>query len=233
MIAVTFALPEESQDFTKALRDRRRVGARDFLGKIGAREVLVAHTGVGLASAAACARELLKTHAPELVISAGYAGGLDPRLAVGDLFFATNFSTPALLEKVRAQFAENPRHFFGDLTSQLAVVDSVGAKEQLARESGALAVDMETAAIAAECANAGVPFLSVRVISDAARDPLPVPMERWFDLQRQRPRILSLLAFLATHPARIAPFARFVRALAPARRRLTELLLQLVAPAAN
>ncbi len=224
MIAFTFALPEESQDFVKLLPDRRCVGARDFVGKIGEIEVLVAHTGVGLTSAAERVRELLETHSPTQLITAGYAGGLDPKLRIGDLVFSTNFSTPALLEFAHAQFAATPRVHFGGLTSQSVVADSIAAKTRLSRESSALAVDMETAAIAAECAAANVPLLSVRVISDAAGDPLPVPMERWFDLQKQRPRILSLLTFLVTHPSRIAPFTRFVRALAPARHRLTETL---------
>ncbi len=227
MIAITFALPQESQDFIKALRGARLGGHGSVVGRIGAREVVIAHTGVGLASAEACARELLEAHRPEFVLSAGYAGGLDPTLAVGDILIATNFSSPPLLEAARAILGAEPRQHFGGLTSQSSVAETVAAKTQLAGETGALGVDMETAALAAGCVSAGVPLLSIRVISDAAGDPLPVPMEHWFDLQKQRPRVFSLLAFLATHPGRIAPFARFVSGLAPARRALTERLLRL------
>jgi len=52
-----------------------------------------------------------------------------------------------------------------------------------------------------------------------------VPFADWFDIQRQRPGVFRLLKYLASHPGRIAPFARFVRGLAPARATLAEFLV--------
>ena len=224
MIAVTFALPQESRDFRHVLRHAAAVGAAAhplLLGNIGIEEVLVGHTGVGPAAAAESLAALLAGHRPRMLISTGFAGGLDPRLATGDLLIATNFSTPALVAKSRALLAGDPHAFFGALTSQPQVAASVAEKSALAAATGALGVDMETASIAAACARAGVPLLAVRAISDSAREPLPVPFAEWFDLAAQRPRPLALVRWLARHPAQISPFARFVRGLTPARHAFT------------
>ena len=80
---------------------------------------------------------------------------------------------------------------------------------------------METAWIAGVCAAAEVPLLSLRVVSDAAGDDFPVPSHVLYDAARQHPRYLALPLWLAVHPGRIGPFARFVRGLGPARARLT------------
>ena len=224
MIAVTFALPQESQDFRRMLRNASAVGGespRLILGNLGREEVLLGHTGVGPEAAAENAAALLAWQRPRLLISTGFAGGLDPRLTTGDLVVATNFSEPGLVEKCRAHLAANAHAFFGTLTSQPHAAETVAQKAALARETGALAVDMETASIAAACARAGVPLLAVRAISDSALEPLPVPFGEWFDLAAQRPRPLALVRYLARHRGQIGPFIRFVRGLTPARRAFT------------
>jgi adenosylhomocysteine nucleosidase len=231
MIVVIFALPEESQDLHRALRDTV-VGdgwTRGFLsGAKDAEEIRVTHTGVGFASAAAKTAKLLSGDRPRVVISSGFAGGLDPQLKVSDLLLATNFSAPGLVALCRTFTGDRRVPVFGWLTSQATAVESVADKAALADETGAHAVDMETEPIAAACSAAGVPLLSVRAISDAASQPLPVPFEHWFDLARQRPRPVALVSYLARHPSRIAPFARFVRGLPSARLALTGYLVDLL-----
>jgi adenosylhomocysteine nucleosidase len=209
MIVVTFALPQESRDF------RRRLDP--------AAPVRVTHCGVGPEAAARHAARIL-TDRPEALIAAGFAGGLDPALRVGDVVVAANFSDPALLARAR----EIGGAHFGPFAGAEQPVESVEAKAALARATGALAVDMETAAISAACAHAGAPLLAVRAISDPAGAPLPVPFAEWFDLARQRPRPVRLVAYLIRHPRRIAPFSRFVRGLAPARRALAEFLVRVI-----
>ena len=232
MIAVTFALPQESQDFRHALRHATPVGAAAqpfLLGNIGLEEVLLGHTGVGPVAAAENIAALLAWHRPRMLISTGFAGGLDPRLATGDLLVATNFSAPALVAKSRALLAGDPHAFFGALTSQPQVAGTVAEKSALAAATGALGVDMETASVAAACARAGVPLLAVRAISDSAREPLPVPFAEWFDLAAQRPRPLALVRWLARHPAQLSPFIRFVRSLTPARQAFTRFVSAFIA----
>jgi hypothetical protein len=116
----------------------------------------------------------------------------------------------------------------GRIFTAAHVAESVEEKQRLGRDSGALAVDMETATVAEVFEPAGVPVIGVRAISDRMEDAVPVPMDYWFDLARQRPRVLALLGFLARNPGRIGPFARFVRGLAPARAALAKTLAEMV-----
>ncbi len=217
MTVVTFALPQESGDFRQALRTAG--------GRIGGEEIRIAHVGVGPAAASMNIRQLLtEGPSPRVIICAGFAGGLDARVRTGDLVVADNFSAPELRTRAQALTGEKPHRFFGALVSRDSPVESAAAKAALARETGALAVDMETAAVAEACLGAGVPLLAVRAISDGAMTPLPVPFAEWFDLTRQRPRPWGLVKYLVRHPERVSPFARFVRGLAPARHALADFL---------
>jgi hypothetical protein len=147
---------------------------------------------------------------------------------VGDLVISTNFSSPSLRDRAQALPGELPHRFFGTLVTREEAVETTAAKSALALETGALAVDMETAAVAEACRNAVVPLLAVRSISDAAGTALPVPFAHWFDLERQRPRPWALVKYLAAHPNQIVPFAQFVRGLAPARQALADFLCRLL-----
>lgn len=207
MIAVTFAVPHESHELRRAL-------------KSAPGETLIVHTGIGTAAAEKSVAALLAAHRPRLLISAGYAGALDPALAHGELFVAENFTSPELLDRCNARR--------GILTTQETAAETPAQKSALARGTGAQAVDMETSAIARVCAAHGVPMLSLRAISDTAAADIPVPLHISYDLVRQRPRIAGLLTFLARNPSRILPFARFVRGLTPAREAMTAAILAIL-----
>jgi hypothetical protein len=119
------------------------------------------------------------------------------------------------------------------LTTRQSAAESAGEKQRIATCTGAAAVDMETEAIADVCAAAAVPLLAVRAISDAAADPLPVPLERCYDLQRQRPRPLALVSYLLRNPQRAAPFVRFVANLSRPRAALSSFLVAFIASHAS
>ena len=222
MIVITFAIPDESRDFRRAMRGLGRL--EDWTtGKLGAAEVLLAHTGVGLDAAREAMARVLARCQPGCVIAAGFAGALDLALRVGDVIVAENFSAPELLACCHFP------HRRGALSSQPHPMETAAAKHALATATGAIAVDMETSAIAAECARAGVPLLAIRAISDAAADPLPVPFAEWFDTARQRPRPLHLMGYLARHPTAFGPFVRFVRGLPRARFALSRAVCEAVA----
>lgn len=225
MYAVTFALADESRDFRKLFTPvPGQADASVLRGLIHGRPLVVGHIGVGPAAAALGIHSLLTHTRPELLVCAGYGGALDPALRVGDV----------VLDLRGAPAAWHPRSMpagvrVGKIHTQSDAAESVHEKRTLFMETGASVVDMETAAVAAACAAAGVPLLGVRVISDAATQPLPVPMAHWFDLHRQRPRPLALVCYLAKHPSKIAPFTRFVRGLSGARAALAACLSDLLA----
>ena len=55
-----------------------------YKGKIGAKNVVVVHSGVGKVYAAILTTLCIKMFKPELVINVGAAGSLSPKVGVGD-----------------------------------------------------------------------------------------------------------------------------------------------------
>ena len=69
----------------------------------------------------------------------------------------------------------------GDLLTVPTALESPAAKRAAAAATDAVAVDMESAAIAAVAARARVPFVALRVVVDGLDDALPAGAERWID----------------------------------------------------
>ena len=131
--------------------------------------VLVRCEGPGPARANAAAEALIADGA-ETLASFGVAGALDPRLNPGDLVVAT-----AAIAEDGTRYEAEPREFGirGAVLTRSQPVASVEEKRRLFAATGALAVDMETASIAAVARRAGRSFVAVRAISDAATRALP------------------------------------------------------------
>ncbi|MBW8865522.1 MAG: hypothetical protein JF609_11510 [Verrucomicrobia bacterium] len=158
---VCFALKEEAAAF-------RRIAA-------GKSDVKIVIVGIGQENATKSIRENLAGHSPTLVLTCGFAGGLDPDLKIGDVVFdipAKNKSEPTYVgccEKLTAAGAKPVKFFCAD-----HIATTVGEKTKLRQETGADAVEMESAAIHAVCAEKNIPCVTVRVISDTAHEDLPL-----------------------------------------------------------
>ena len=176
-IAIVFALAVEADAFERLVADRRETRGARFTfstGVVAGRRVVWCLSGVGRAAAAAAARQLVDGHRPRLLVSAGFAGGLDPDLRRGmavrpDRVVTDGAARPLVLAASPGETAT------GALT--IVTVDAVAAtvemKRQLADHTGGRLVDMETYAVAEVAATADVPCAAVRVISDDAHETLP------------------------------------------------------------
>jgi adenosylhomocysteine nucleosidase len=226
VIVVSFALPEESKGLVKLVAAAERSGNAalpTIRGKLCGRDVAIVHAGMGMKSAAAQATAFLeKNPAPSCWIAAGFGGALSLDLKIGDIVTVQNFSDASLLHAIAG--IPTPSHP-GNLITTKQVIQTAEEKRDLARHTGAIAVDMESAAIHRLCTERGIPVLAIRAISDTASQDLPVPIEAWFNPRTQRPRPAKLVFYLATHPLRIAPFARFVAGVGRAGKSLTKFLL--------
>src|SRR5882724_5727287 len=229
MIAVTFALPEESSGFLRRLRDKShadRNGITTIRGKIGDREVEVLHTGVGKRVCRQRLGKFLENQQFDFLISSGFAGALNGEIQVGDLLLAKNFSTVNLNEK--RSCVSRLRIHMADLFTAPTLSDSSDERTEIARTTSASAVDMETEFIARACAAHGIPLLSLRVISDTPRNPFPAPAHVLFDVAIQRTDLPKLATFFLTHPNRIPGLLQFARKIAHARKRLADALVAIV-----
>jgi adenosylhomocysteine nucleosidase len=229
MIAVTFALPAESSEFLRHLRNQSRTDRSDIRiirGTIDDRTVEVLHTGVGEKVCRQRVANFLRGQQFDLLISTGFAGALNDQLQVGDLLLAKNFSTVELNNR-RKSFSSLPIHEV-DLLTVSALIDSSEKRLEIARASGAAAVDMETEFIARACADYGIPLLSLRVISDTLDEPFPAPPNVLFDIEQQRTRFLTLARFFLAHPNRVPRLIQFAKRVAHARKILASALVALI-----
>ena len=228
MIAVTFALPAESQEFLRHLSEKSRIsrgGFRAIRGTVDDRLIEVLHTGVG---EKVCRRRLevfLRDQKFDCLITAGFAGAINDDLQIGDLLVARNFSTIDLTGK--SSLSSLPIHI-ADLLTIHTLIDSVEERMKLARTSSAAAVDMETEFIARICASHNLPLLSLRVISDTPRHGLPAPANVLFDIEQQRTHLLKLAQHFLARPNHVPRLARFTKRIKNVRKSLATALTKVV-----
>lgn len=188
---------------------------------------LLAVSGIGCAAAARAARALIKAGVAALA-SWGMAGGLDPNLRAGSIFLPSEvISTDGTglpitrhwRERLAAALAGQQPLERGKLLSSPQAIATVADKDALYRSTGALAVDMESLAIAQVAAGQGLPFIAVRVIVDTALDELPkavVKASRSGQVQTWR-----LIGALALAPTEFAAVVRLAQQYRAASRSLT------------
>jgi adenosylhomocysteine nucleosidase len=173
-VGVVAALESEARTLGPAVR------RRDGLSSVGD-GALLAVSGVGGALAVIAARSLVDAGASALM-SFGLAGGLDPALRAGSVVLpnevisrdGTRFLTSVeWREQLRDAIAKQRPVTVGTLLTSSTAIDGVADKATAFRETGAVAVDMESLAIAEFAAAHSLPFIAVRVIVDTAADVLP------------------------------------------------------------
>jgi adenosylhomocysteine nucleosidase len=145
-------------------------------------DVAVACSGARPARARAEAARLIAEGAAGLV-SFGLAGGLSPALASGDLVLADAVVLPgggriatdlAWRNRISARVevaGRAPRQ--ATVAGSDRLLATVAAKRALFEATGALAVDMESHAVAEAAHRAGLPFVVLRAIADPADQALP------------------------------------------------------------
>ena len=209
---ICFALKEEAAPF-------RKIAA-------GKADVSLLLTGIGRQNAGKSVREFLNScrsrgdetqikeklatphvvsYEPKLVLTCGFAGGLNPELKLGDVIFETSFPRSSRGDEAQTKIGNRqpaatvrehggsaignqsePPHVgcydkliaAGATSAKIFCADriatTVAEKKKLRDETGADAVEMESAAIHAVCRERGIPCATVRVISDTAGEDLPL-----------------------------------------------------------
>ncbi len=163
--------------------------------------VFVCGTGEG---AGVAVSEQLAVEKADLVVIAGFCGGLDPSLKPGAAILGRHVIAPGkepievdrfLVEDVRKGLRGAEVDF---VFSRLLTLDRPAAtqddKRDLWNEFGAGGVDMETYQIAAAAQAAGVRWLAVRVVIDPARQSLPRALAAWSGGESERKLLLRSLA---------------------------------------
>jgi hypothetical protein len=183
---ICFALKEEAAPFHKVAahrpgaftiivgigRQNAEKSVREFLLDCGARA-----SGAHRQASRLPENALIETiHAapgtgalPGLVLTCGFAGGLNPDLKLGEVVFELSTANSQISKRLIAAGAKPATFFCAD-----RIATTVAEKTKLRYETRADAVEMESAAIHAVCAERGIPCATVRVISDTANEDLPL-----------------------------------------------------------
>ncbi|HWE04513.1 MAG TPA: hypothetical protein VG326_19060 [Tepidisphaeraceae bacterium] len=134
---------------------------------------------------------------PHGIIMAGLAGALDPSLRVGDV----------VLDDCPADYHPLTQFRAGKIVASPTVIATPAQKRALFEQTGALAVDMESAIARAAATEMNVPFVSIRAISDAADESLNPAILKMVDAFG-KPRPMSLALTLLRRPTLIPGLIR-------------------------
>jgi len=193
MIAVVFAIEFESAGF-RARLERRLCVSVLTLGVMGKR-------------AAPALEKLIQQHRPEIIVSAGFSGALQPGLPVGTIVLAENFSDPGLLKSLVV-----PHSFrVGRIFTADDILETAAQKTAIGQATGALAGDLETSHLYEVCIRNSVKMLSVRSISDAIDQSIPIPSSVLLDPESGRANPKAIFQYLFRNPSKAQDFARLLR----------------------
>jgi adenosylhomocysteine nucleosidase len=182
---VVFALGVESGGLEDLLEGSVLYQGHAFTayeGGLKGRRVVLIRSGPGRIAARKAAELLISGHRPEWVISAGFCGGLDPRLERFDIVMAedlVDIEGRRVATGLKADPAAAAKHVhFGRLLTVDEVVRLPRDKRRLGERHQALAVDMESLGVAEACQEAKRRFLAVRIVSDPVDEELPPDIQR-------------------------------------------------------
>jgi adenosylhomocysteine nucleosidase len=243
-LAIFVATRAEMKPLCRALRATYRASRRsDPIARVwlDGRELLLARTGMGPANAEATARRLFEEGSFAAALALGVAAGLTPPLRTGDLIVGNqvilhrrdgsapeSFTCDSGLQESALQAIRrtSDRYHLGPIATVNQIALTAEEKRRLAAESGAMAVDMESGAIASVASDRAIPFLAIRVILDPVDENLEVAFDQFLDA-RGEPRPLPLIRYIITHPLAVPTLVSLGVRTSAACIRLGELLRSL------
>ena len=165
-----------------------------YKGKIYDKDLVLVKSGIGMVNASIITTLLIKEFDVNKILFSGVAGSLNKNINVGDIVIADSlveymfdatefgyeigqiprmensvFKSENLLNKIR-DILKNDSIFYGKILSGDKFVSNLEEKEKIGKKFDALAVDMESAAVAHCAYILGVEFAIIRSISDSLRN---------------------------------------------------------------
>jgi adenosylhomocysteine nucleosidase len=208
---IVVALPEELSTLTSKKLEKGCVQALTD-------KILVIYSGAGVENAHT-ASELLITQGANRLISWGCAAALDGELRSGDLMLANacvdadhvaiDLNNEAWLVNVKNCLSKHSDMCIhtGKLAESKSIVASSNDKAKIAEATDAIALDMESVAIAKVAQAHGLPFLSIRAIADPVNMDLPKAVSH--ALNEQGIVILGkLMTYLLWYPTELPSLIR-------------------------
>jgi nucleoside phosphorylase len=159
-----------------AIREAEVAAHWSRLATLRSHEVLLVANGAGPQRAAAATDAGIDAFDAAAIVSTGFCGALSPELEIADLVSATTVETAD-----RKYMCDRPpglssgpshrRYTAGPIRSIPYVAQTAEEKRNLAA-TGAIAVEMEAAGVAARAETHGLPLYCVRAVTDLAGEDL-------------------------------------------------------------
>jgi adenosylhomocysteine nucleosidase len=241
LILLFYAFSREIAPFKRRLSNRAPLaldGLHGFRAQIGGKEFAIVGHGIGHRRATEAARRAFDSMpGAELVIGTGVVGALSSGLKPGDLVLSDRILTidgdGQVAEQVIA-VSDSHLRAVGRSLASAGIAYSTGAiltshrvlatgaeKRRAKKSTGAIAVDMETAAIAAEATARGLPFVAIRAVLDEVDDEV-VGAEMADADGNVRP--LAATSYLIRNPATMLKLPKMIRNLSRATAAIADAL---------
>ena len=242
-IGIMGAFKEEVAGIRQAMKVEAQSTFSDIeftRGFYGGKEVVLTLSGIGEEKASRAAQALLDNFPLKTLICIGIAGALHPTLEIGDIVIgkrvfsqtsAQRFLTSdeKLVEAaVRSCDHLRYRFFLGDILTVSRIIDSSTEKREIYQDTQALAVEMETVAVAHWAMQKEIPFLALRSISDGADYIFKVDIPRVTDDEGElNPR--KVLCYLLRHPTALIGLWQMKQNITKATEHLEKVIHSLIA----
>ncbi|MEX1376473.1 MAG: 5'-methylthioadenosine/adenosylhomocysteine nucleosidase [Eubacteriales bacterium] len=196
MIGIIGAMQIEVDNLLEIMEDKstQMVSGIEYVkGKIHGRGVVVAKCGIGKVFAALCTQTMILNFSPYVIVNTGVSGGLLEETAIGDVVIAKNVcqhdmdtsgigdpvgmisginlvhiptseSVSKMLDKVLSKM--NVSHKMGTIATGDQFISDTKITHEINKKFGAIAFDMESAAIGQVCYVNDVEYGIIRSISD-------------------------------------------------------------------
>ncbi|HFU74492.1 MAG TPA: 5'-methylthioadenosine/adenosylhomocysteine nucleosidase [Helicobacteraceae bacterium] len=196
-IAIMGAMPEEVAPLLKALENYTKTeyaGNTYYQGSYANHELVIAYSKIGKVFSSLTAATMIEHFGAEVLLFSGVAGGINPKLKIGDLIVATQlcqhdlditaFGHPYGYVPEGAQFVKSDDSLIqtakivaaelgktlgeGTIATGDQFVASEERKAWIESTFKADALEMEGASVAVVCDALNIPFFILRAISDTA-----------------------------------------------------------------
>lgn len=197
MIAIFFALSQEMASLKPQVNILKKIQHAHtifYQSEFCGFPITLIQTGIGSKNVPETVQHLLKCFSIQLMISSGFAGSLNPDVCIGDLVIGKHIlhSSQEIFEEkiqidskltcdpqtvglaVKLSSSDNIKAHCGDIFSVDKIIHKSSAKKFIGVQTSAIAVDMESFAIAERANATGIPFVSIRAVSDGVDEDMEI-----------------------------------------------------------
>lgn len=209
-VAFICAMPMELRPLAKRLQLRKTTvaGVHMRSGTLGDRRVVAIVTGMGTRLATEATERLLGAIIPDRVLVVGITGAVENETPIGALIL------PEVVVNSESGSEHRPHPLGGGThhgTMWTTNVITPAHELPALRARGVVALDMETAAIAACCEQRGIPWSVFRVISDRASDGSVADEVFAMSNQDGTPNPRAVIRYVLRHPHHVPRLAKLAK----------------------